>query len=96
VRCQLVRDAFALDRQASIVGDFLRAYEAFSGIALPVGPKPFVDDGNCFWAHGAVPAITHGPRAGGQHTIEEWASIDDLMRVARTYALTATLYCSRG
>ena len=95
-RCQLVRDAFALDRQAPIVDDFLRAYAAISGVSLPVGPKPFVDDGNCFWASAAVPAITHGPLAGGQHTIEEWASIDDLVRVAHTYALTATLHCSRG
>jgi succinyl-diaminopimelate desuccinylase len=96
VRCQLVRDAFALDRQAPIVDDFLRAHAAISGVTLPVGPKPFVDDGNCFWGSGGVPAITHGPRAGGQHTVEEWASIDDLVRVAHTYALTATLYCSRG
>ena len=95
-RCQLVRDSFFLDRQAPIVGDFLRAYVASSGDSLPVGPKPFVDDGNCFWASASVPAITHGPRAGGQHTIQEWASIDDLVRVAHLYALTATLYCSRG
>jgi acetylornithine deacetylase/succinyl-diaminopimelate desuccinylase-like protein len=95
-RCQLVRDSFVLDRQAPIVGDFLRAYAATSGDSLPVGPKPFVDDGNCFWASAAVPAITHGPRAGGQHTTREWASIDDLVRVAHTYALTATLYCSGG
>jgi acetylornithine deacetylase/succinyl-diaminopimelate desuccinylase-like protein len=95
-RCQLVRDAFALDQQAPIVGDFLRAYGAISGVTLPAGPKPFVDDGNCFWAAAGVPAITHGPRAGGQHTIEEWASIDDLVRVAHLYALTATLYCPWG
>jgi acetylornithine deacetylase/succinyl-diaminopimelate desuccinylase-like protein len=95
-RCQLVRDAFALDLRAPIVADFLLAYEAISGVALPAGPKPFVDDGNCFWAGASVPAITHGPRAGGQHTTEEWASIDDLVRVARTYALTASLYCPLG
>ena len=29
-----------------------------------------------------VPAITHGPRAGGQHTLAEWVEIDDLVRVA--------------
>jgi acetylornithine deacetylase/succinyl-diaminopimelate desuccinylase-like protein len=95
-RCQFVRDAFSLDQQAPIVGDFLRAYGAISSVALPAGPKPFVDDGNCFWASAGVPAITHGPRAGGQHTIEEWVSIDDLVRVAHLYALTATLYCPRG
>jgi acetylornithine deacetylase/succinyl-diaminopimelate desuccinylase-like protein len=90
---QLVRDAFALDPTHPFVEAFRRAHEATSGRALPLGPKPFVDDGNSFAARGGVPAITHGPRAGGQHTTEEWASIDDLARVAHLYALVATLYC---
>jgi succinyl-diaminopimelate desuccinylase len=92
---QLVRDAFFLDQQHPFVATFQQAYEAVAGRPLPLGPKPFVDDGNSFWALGGVPAITHGPRAGGQHTVEEWASIDDLVRVAHLYALTAVLYCSR-
>jgi acetylornithine deacetylase/succinyl-diaminopimelate desuccinylase-like protein len=90
---QLVRDAFFLDQQHPFVATFQQAYEAVAGRRLALGPKPFVDDGNSFWALGGVPAITHGPRAGGQHTVEEWASIDDLVRVAHLYALTAVLYC---
>ena len=86
---QLVRDAFHLDQDHPFVGIFAQAYEATAGRRLPLGPKPFVDDGNSFWALAGVPAITHGPRAGGQHTVEEWASIDDLVRVAGLYALTA-------
>jgi acetylornithine deacetylase/succinyl-diaminopimelate desuccinylase-like protein len=90
---QLVRDAFFLDQGHPLVTTFLHAYEATAGRPLPLGPKPFVDDGNCFWANAGVPAITHGARAGGQHTVNEWVSIDDLVRVAHLYALTATLYC---
>ena len=90
---QLVRDAFFLDSDHPLVATFRRAHEATSGRSIPLGPKPFVDDGNSFSATAGVPAITHGPRAGGQHTVEEWASIDDLVRVAHLYALTATLYC---
>jgi acetylornithine deacetylase/succinyl-diaminopimelate desuccinylase-like protein len=90
---QVVRDAFFLDQGHPLVAAFQRAYEATAGRPLPLGPKPFVDDGNSFWAVGGVPAITHGPRAGGQHTVAEWAAIDDLVRVAHLYALTATLYC---
>jgi acetylornithine deacetylase/succinyl-diaminopimelate desuccinylase-like protein len=90
---QLVRDAFFLDREHPLVATFRHAYEATAGRPLPLGPKPFVDDGNSFWALARVPAITHGPRAGGQHTVAEWASIDDLVRVAQLYALTAILYC---
>jgi succinyl-diaminopimelate desuccinylase len=90
---QLVRDAFFLDQAHPLVAEFQRAHEAISGKPLPLGPKPFVDDGNSFWAMAGVPAITHGPKAGGQHTVHEWASIEDLARVALLYALTATLFC---
>jgi acetylornithine deacetylase/succinyl-diaminopimelate desuccinylase-like protein len=73
---------------------FWEVYTATAGRPLPVGPKPFVDDGNTFWAFARVPAITHGPRAGGAHTLDEWVSIDDLVRVAQVYALTAQTYCA--
>ena len=63
---------------------------------MPTGPKLFVDDGNSFSSLAGVPAITHGPRAGGQHTAREWVEIDDLVRVAHLYALTAALYCPVG
>jgi acetylornithine deacetylase/succinyl-diaminopimelate desuccinylase-like protein len=92
---QLVRDAYFLDQAHPLVAHFQQAYREISGQPLPSGPKPFVDDGNSFWAMAGVPAITHGPKAGGQHTVREWASIDDLARVAHLYALTAILYCPR-
>jgi acetylornithine deacetylase/succinyl-diaminopimelate desuccinylase-like protein len=92
---QLVRDAFALDPACDVVSAFQTAYRGLSGHDLPVGPKPFVDDGNSFSAAG-VPAITHGPNAGGQHTTSEWAEIDDLARVARLYATTALGYLAAG
>jgi acetylornithine deacetylase/succinyl-diaminopimelate desuccinylase-like protein len=90
----LIRDAFALDPADPLVTAFQRCHEATSGSRLPTGPKPFVDDGNSFAALAGVPAITHGPRAGGQHTVSEWVEIDDLVRVAWLYAATATEYCT--
>src|SRR5262249_10737503 len=72
VRRMLVRDGFALDPTVRCVAAFQRCHHAISGAPLPTGPKPFVDDGNSFTALGGVPAITHGPRAGGQHTVSEW------------------------
>ena len=43
-----------------------------------------------------MPAITHGPRAGGQHTVSEWVEIDDLVRVAWLYATaTALVFATR-
>jgi succinyl-diaminopimelate desuccinylase len=92
LRWMLIRDAFALDPADPLVVAFQGCYETISGAPLPTGPKPFVDDGNSFSALGGVPAITHGPRAGGQHTVSEWVEIDDLVRVALLYAATAVGY----
>jgi succinyl-diaminopimelate desuccinylase len=90
---RFIRDAFRLDQAHPMVAAFQAAYQATSGAPLPAGPKPFVDDGNSFWSLAGVPAITHGARAGGQHTVNEWVSLTDLVRVAHLYALTAVLYC---
>ncbi len=75
-----VRGAFLLEEDCPLVQSFQRGYAAQRGQPLACGAKPFVDDGNSFWALARVPAITHGPLAGGQHTTNEWVSIDDLAR----------------
>jgi acetylornithine deacetylase/succinyl-diaminopimelate desuccinylase-like protein len=90
----LMRDAFLLDQGAPLVAAFQTAYRTTTGNELPIGAKPFCDDGNSFWSLANVPAITHGPRAGGAHTLNEWVSVDDLVRVAQVYALTAVAYCA--
>jgi acetylornithine deacetylase/succinyl-diaminopimelate desuccinylase-like protein len=82
-----------LNQDSPLVAAFQEAYAALAGQPLPVGAKPFCDDGNSFWSLARVPAITHGPRAGGAHTLDEWVSIDDLVRVAHLYAVTAATYC---
>lgn len=96
VETRLMRDAFLLDTQNPFVSVFQLAYKATTGGTLPLGAKPFVDDGNSFWSLAGIPAITHGPTAGGAHTISEWVEIDDLVRVARLYALIATMYCTQS
>jgi succinyl-diaminopimelate desuccinylase len=96
VEFRQVRDAFALDAQDPIVSDFQASHAELTGRPLPPGKKPFVDDGNSVYGLGRRPAITHGPRAGGQHTLDEGGESADLDRVALTYALTAIRYCARG
>jgi acetylornithine deacetylase/succinyl-diaminopimelate desuccinylase-like protein len=91
---RVIRDAYRLNEAHPLVTVFQSAFAAISGEALPVGPKPFVDDGNSFYGLRGLPAITHGPRAGGQHTVNEWVDVDDLVRVAHLYALTAVLFCA--
>ncbi len=93
-RFLLIRDAFSLDRADPLVGAFQEATTAVSGAPLPIGAKPFVDDGNTFCSGAGVPAITHGPNARGAHTIHEEVPIDELVRVAAVYALTAIGFCA--
>jgi len=93
VETRLMRDAFLLDTADPFVGVFQTTCATLCGGALLPGGKPFVDDGNTFHALAGVPAITHGPTAGGAHTVAEWVDIDDLVRVARLYALIASIYC---
>ena len=91
---RFIRDAFRLDPADRVVTAFQNSCRAVTGHDLPLGPKPFVDDGNSFFGLGSIPAITHGPRAGGQHTVSEWVDVADMQRVALVYALTAAAYCA--
>ena len=89
---RFIRDPFRLSPGSPLVSAFQASYEAISGAPLPLAAKPFVDDGNSFYGLGPIPAITHGPRAAGQHTVNEWVDMDDMARVAVLYALTAVTY----
>ncbi|MCY2968716.1 MAG: M20/M25/M40 family metallo-hydrolase [Planctomycetota bacterium] len=88
-----VRDGFQLEPDHAFVRAFQDNYTATTGKSLEFGAKPFCDDCNTFWSLADIPGITHGPNAGGAHTLEEWVSIDDLCRVAHLYAATAIGYC---
>ena len=59
-----------------------------------LGSKPLIDDGHNFVALAGIPALTHGPAATGAHTLQERVSVQELIRVAQVYALTAVAYCS--
>jgi acetylornithine deacetylase/succinyl-diaminopimelate desuccinylase-like protein len=89
-------DAFQVSETDPIVEAFQEAHTAVTGSPLPFGGKPFVDDGNTFSALGGIPPLTHGPAAKGAHTLNEEVSIDELVRVAKVYALTAVGYCAGG
>lgn len=88
-----VCDPFELDSQLPLVDDFQSAYLAVTGKTLPLGSKPFLDDGNLFNSLAGVPAITHGPAGQGAHTLEEVVPVSELERVALVYALTAVGFC---
>lgn len=86
-------DAIRIALQDPVVNAFQRAYEGTTGDPLPLGRKPFVDDGNSFARLAGIPALTHGPAATGAHTLSEEVTVAELVRVAQVYALTAINYC---
>ena len=90
---QVARDAFEIDEDDPFVAAFQSAHEAATQNRLPIGAKPFVDDGNAFIRQAGIPAITHGPNAKGAHTLLEEVPVDELTRVALVYALTAVSFC---
>ncbi len=92
-RFLVTRDAFEMRESEPFVAAFQAAHTAAVGHPLPIGAKPFVDDGNTFAARGRIPAITHGPNATGAHTTHEAVPVAELARVALVYALTAIAFC---
>lgn len=88
-------EAYAVDETAVVVQALQNAHAAISGEALPIGGKPFVDDGNTFAGLAGIPALTHGPQAKGAHTLHEEVALTELVRVAQVYALAAVTYCAK-
>ena len=89
-------DAFQIEPTDPFITVFQRAHTAVSGAPLPLGGKPFVDDGNTFAALAGIPPLTHGPNATGAHTLHEQVPLAELVRVAQVYALTAVAYCAKS
>ena len=90
----MARDAYEISDSNRLAKSFQLSYGTVTGSTLPVGAKPFVDDGNAFVRRGRVPAITHGPDARGAHSLHEEVPVDELVRVAIVYALTAISFCA--
>jgi len=88
-------DAYEVDPDDPLVGALQAAHQAVAGHSLPLGDKPFVDDGNIFASLARIPAVTHGPAGIGAHTMEEQVAVQELARVARVYALAAVAYTSQ-
>ena len=89
----VARDAYEIEVKQPFVDAFQTAHEMATGRLLPIGAKPFVDDGHEFVNRAGIPAITHGPDAKGAHTLNEEVAVDELVRVALVYALTAVRFC---
>jgi acetylornithine deacetylase/succinyl-diaminopimelate desuccinylase-like protein len=96
LRYDLPGDAFTLSVDAPLVTAFQSSYAAITGAPLQFGNKPFVDDASVIIGETGIPAITHGPAGTGAHTLFEAVTLDELVRVARVYALTAIHFCGQS
>ena len=88
-----LRDGFHIDENHPLVSALQLAHLTATGRSLPLGAKPFVDDGNSITARSGAPALSHGPAAQGAHTTNERTPVAELVRVAEVYALTAVAFC---
>ena len=93
VQVQMRMEAFQIAADHELVELLRGAYADVTGRELPTGVKPFGDDGNRLADAAGIPALTHGPVATGAHTVEERVPIDELVRVAQVYALSALRFC---
>ena len=86
-------EPFQLDQSHPFLHAFQQAYQAATGTELPMGGKPLLDDGNNILSLSDAVPITHGPNGLGAHTVDEEVAVDELVRVALVYALTAVCFC---
>ena len=59
------------------------------GLDVPVRGAPFACDVFMFNIYSSTPCVLLGPRGGNAHDQDEWVSIDDLVALTKTFALTA-------
>jgi acetylornithine deacetylase len=92
-RTLLVREPFAIDEDAPLVG----AVRAVATEAM--GREPAVA-GASYWADSAfvaaagIPTVLFGPGGEGAHAAQEWVSLADTAVVARTLTALAARLCA--
>jgi acetylornithine deacetylase len=61
---------------------------AVTGESSVFGPAPFACDGFVFNLFSPTPVVILGPRGANAHARDEWVAVEDLVTLAKTYALT--------
>jgi acetylornithine deacetylase len=87
-RMGLVREPFEVDQSEEIVA----AVAAAAGDGRPIGGASYWAD-SAFIAAAGIPTVLFGPGGEGAHAQEEWVSIDDTEKVARTLVEVASAIC---
>jgi acetylornithine deacetylase len=91
-RTLLVREPFEIDDEAEIVGAMRDAASAVLGSPPPLGGASYWAD-SAFIAAAGIPTVIFGPGGEGAHAVQEWVSLADTERVARTLTALAERVC---
>jgi len=70
------------------VGTLAANLSSVTGQPPAFGPAPFACDGFMFNLHSPTPVVILGPRGANAHAPDEWVSVEDLVALTKTYALT--------
>lgn len=71
-----------------VVGMLADNLRSVTGEPPAFGPAPFACDGFIFNLHSPTPVVVLGPRGVNAHAPDEWVSVEDLVTLTKTYALT--------
>ena len=91
-RTLLAREPFEVAPTEEIVAAVIAA-AALTGASPSIGGASFWTDAAFITAAG-IPTVLFGPGGEGAHAIEEWVSIADTERVARTLVAAAQMVCA--
>ena len=91
-RTLLVREPFEVDVDSELVRVVREAATAVLGQAPRIGGASYWADAS-FIAAAGIPTVMFGPGGEGAHALEEWVSLADAERVARTLTGVAERIC---
>lgn len=90
---QPVRESFRIDPAEPIAAIVRQAYADLAGKPLPLIGISVVADAPLLIREGHVPTVYHGPASDRAHSDVEHIALDELVRVAKLYALCALRFC---
>ena len=93
VRPMLTRDSFEVDRDAPIVHAVLDAATAVLGAQPEVIGEPYWMDAALLSSAG-IDTVVIGPVGAGAHALEEWVSVDSVVKLTQILAHAARQFCA--
>jgi acetylornithine deacetylase len=93
VRPMLTRDSFEVARDAPIVHAVLDSATATLGVRPEVIGEPYWMDAALLSTAG-IDTVVIGPAGAGAHALEEWVSLDSVVKLTDILAATARQFCA--